>query len=160
MAVKLVALTTVLALSACGKANDIPKLQEEATDLAAAEAVKVAELEHRLNPLVDRGWKLKNDGQEPPHLKDIGAVLGEAGGDIKQIKTTIERVAGGIESATKSETPGPKLVELIDNMRYVFEHDETIATADIETGEAWFARIDAAPVAQPTPPPPATLPPQ
>jgi hypothetical protein len=152
-------LLLVAALASCGKASDLPKLEEEATDLAQTEKARFDELDRRANDLVIRGRAMKELGNPPPQIDNAGEILGDGRSHIEDIRNTIQRSAGEVANAMKSATPGPTMVVVIDGMRTRFELDETIAVSDIETVESWMDRASGpAPKRGEQPLPPAGTP--
>lgn len=120
-------------LVACEKASDMGKMQEEAADVASHAKPEYKELDEQARALEALGSNLPHDD----NVKDAGDKLGEARGALNQMLATMSAAPIEIDKAAKTGV-SDNMVAVIDKMRAIFEHDETVARADIESVQDWM----------------------
>jgi hypothetical protein len=121
-------------LVACEKASDLGKMQEEATDVASHAKPEYKELDEQARALEALGSNLPHGDK---NVEDAGGKLGEARGALNQMLATLSAAPIEIDKAAKSGV-SDNMVAVIDKMRAIFDHDETVARADIESVQDWM----------------------
>ena len=152
------ALASVLALglgvlpaaSGCERSNDVPRLQDEARQVAQEYQERFEELGHRAEAISKRGNTLRADALNSVEAQRVyREAMTKIEDDRQLLKDIPTRIAAGVKSDDRDALP-----RLIDSLRERFEHDVTTATADLAAVESWISNAEQAQGNRPAPPPP------
>jgi hypothetical protein len=140
--VVLVALASTLA--ACGKKNDIPILQHEATTLSKYYQPKIEALDKRLKAIMDRGNKIPGDF---PGIKPVVAQAQEALDEIIKMRGIVG--APGQKSAVEAQAEAvaktgktAELRRLIHDTEETLTNGITLIQTDLDAVETWMQHYD------------------
>jgi len=141
----------VLALAAagCEKPSDLAPLAEEATGVVKTYRPRIAELENRSDNLIQRGLALKLDGPEVAPASDL---LGNSRLRLNELKQALDGAKGQIAAAEKAGKP-EDLLRFLHRLRTQLADGRLTVNADLDTVEAWLARVENRPRLQQAPPP-------
>lgn len=121
-------------LGACEKTSDVAKLQQEATDLVSEAKPVYDDLDRQEKALAGLGSDMPKDDA---NVKQAGTALGQARGALDEMLATMSAEPVDVDKALKSGVTD-NLVAVVDRLHMVFEHDETVARADITTVQDWM----------------------
>ena len=110
-------------LAACSQPNDVPALQEEATQLAKSYQVRFDELEHRLR-------EIKPEGFAAP----VARAYQQGAATIGESKNLLRQIPLQIQAGVKNRQPD-ELQKLIDQMHHRFEDAITEANVAVTAVE-------------------------
>jgi hypothetical protein len=134
--VALVALLASLAVAACEKPNDLPRLQDEAVATAKLYQQRLDELSHRAAAIGPRVAALASDAPDGARARQAYqqalATIEDRRRDLRQ------QLPPAVQAAMKSGNP-EELARLIDRLREVQEHSATEATSKLSAAESWVA---------------------
>jgi hypothetical protein len=129
----MIAMIAVLALTAagCEKANDLPRMQDEA--LATARSYQ-----GRFDELARRAEAIRTDRLRTAAVQRVfeqaRSTLARYRNDLKQVPILVQ---AGVKSANPEE-----LLKLIDTMRERFEGGVIEASSELAAVESWIAMAD------------------
>jgi hypothetical protein len=138
--VVLLALIALAAAAGCEKANDVPRMQDEALEVAKAYQVRVGELTRRADAI---------------HLDQLSAA--DAKLAYVQARSTLERARNELQHVPVTLQDKAKsghredLQKLIDAMRERLELDVIDATSKLSAVESWLALAERPGGQPPTP---------
>lgn len=148
----LFALSIGLLAPACERANDTPKLQEEAREVAKDFQARFDEAAERAESLSKRGNAVQN--ASPASAAEARKAFAQALGTIENARQQLKAVPTQIEAGTKTDDRAA-LPKLIDELRTHMEHDLIAVNADLDGVESWISNAEAGRVA-PAPAPSAS----
>lgn len=137
-------------VSGCARANDTPRLQEEARQVAQTYGEEFDELAHRAEELSKRGNTVRADAAASDAAKVTYRNAITKIEDARQIlKDVPTRIAAGVKSEDRDALP-----KLIDSLRERFEHDVIVVNGDLDAVDSWIANAELAGARPAAPPPP------
>jgi hypothetical protein len=142
------ALLVVAAASGCEKASDVPRLQDEALEVAKAYQSRLDELTRRA------------DAIRPEQLSAVDArsAYGQARGTLDRVRSELRQVPLTVRDTAKSGTP-EQLQKLIATLREHCESGVIDATSKLAAVESWLAMPEHPGDGQPpAPSPPEPVP--
>jgi hypothetical protein len=144
----LLSLALLPTASGCARANDTPRLQEEARQVAQLYGEQFDELAHRAEELSKRGNTVRADAATADAAKATYRNAITKIEDARQIlKDVPTRIAAGVKSDDRDALP-----KLIDSLRERFEHDVVEVNGELDAVDSWIANAELA-GARPAPPP-------
>jgi len=152
MKLRSIALFMFLAVAACGKSSDLPRLQEEALALVQVYTPQVDALQRQVKQLNERGQALGG----ATNSADAQRQWNEARAKVDQLRGLLQSMPAAVQAAAKTGN-AEELTKLIDESRARIEKDTTAASDQLEAVESWMWVAESA-RATPTPPPPAPAP--
>jgi hypothetical protein len=156
MKLRSIALFMFLAVAACGKSSDVPRLQEEALGLVQVYTPQIDALQRQVKQLDQRGQALGGAANSA----DAQRLWTEARAKVDQLRGLLQSMPAAVQAAAKTNNP-EELEKLIDESRARIEADTTAAADQLDAVESWMWGAESA-RATPTPPaptPPAPTPP-
>lgn len=153
--VKLYTLVLLIAIAACGRANDLPAMKEEAEGLVMTYAARFDELARRAESIDERGRMISVTTADERASSQIYAT---AKGKLAQLRATVANAKSEIESASKDKLA---MRRLLDRLEKDFENGFIEVNADFDAIEAWLTLAEERQGRQqvsrgntPVPPPP------
>jgi DNA polymerase III alpha subunit len=142
-------LGTLIATSGCEKANDVPRLQDEARATAKAYQERFDELSRRAERISKRGNTLRADAA---HSADAQRVYREAVTTLEDNRRILQGLPTRIQAGATPEDPDA-LPKLIDSVRERLEHSVIQINADLDAVESWIDIATRQQGSRSTPPP-------
>lgn len=143
MKLRTIALFTLLAVAACGKVSDQPRLQEEALGLVKTYTPRVDALQRRLAELDKRGRAARSAGDPAAAMR----LWSEAQAKIDQLRGLLQGMPAAVQTAAKTNNP-EELEKLIDGSEARLEHDIIESNAQLDGVESWIWNAEHQTVAQ------------
>ena len=144
----------LIAASGCGRANDTPRLQDEARATAKEFQERFDELSRRAEEISKRGNTLRADAA---NSGDAQRVYREAVSALEDNRRILQGLPTRIQAGAGPEDPDA-LPKLIDSVRERFEHAVIEINADLDAVESWIDVAARQQVARTTAPPAAPSP--
>ena len=145
----------IIAIAACGRANDIPAMKEEAEGLVKTYGARFDELARRAEAIDTRGRSISVTTTDERNSSQVYAT---AKGKLAQLRGTIANAKSEIESATKDKLA---MRRVLDRLEKDLEEGFIEVNADFDAVEAWLTLAEQRQGAQqvsrgnpPVPPPP------
>jgi hypothetical protein len=151
---RLIAVLAVLAASACGRANDLPRMQDEVLATAVSYQGRFDELKQRADAADARLRALPQDTASAAarhQLELARTTIAQDLGQLQQVPTLLP-------AWMRSENPRELMAGWLDTRRAALEAGLTEATSEIAAVESWAAAAEqrgGAPAAPAAPPPAA-----
>jgi hypothetical protein len=124
----------LLAASGCEKANDVPRLQDEARATAKAYQDRFDELSRRAERISKRGNTLRADA---PHSADAQRVYRQAVSTLEDNRRILQGLPTRIQAGASPEDPDA-LPKLIDTVSERFENAVIEINAELDAVESWI----------------------
>jgi hypothetical protein len=131
-------------LGACGKKNDVPILQHEASALAKYYQPKLEALDARIAAIMKRGQTIPADF---PGVKEIGLQLQEARDTVVKLRAIVG--APGQKSAVETQAEAaakdnklPELRKLVHDTEKTLVDGVTLVQTDLDAVETWIQHYD------------------
>ena len=153
MKLRSIALFMFLAVAACGKSSDLPRLQEEALGLVQVYTPEVDALQRQVKQLDQRGQALGGAANSA----DAQRQWNEARAKVDQLRGLLQSMPSAVQAAAKTGN-AEELTKLIDESRARIEKDSTAAAAQLDAVESWMWTAESAHATPPAPPAPAPAP--
>lgn len=140
-----VALTAaVVALGACGKKNDVPILQHEASMLAQHYQKQLDGLDERIQAIMKRGETIPADF---PGVKEVGQELQEARDQTVKLRGIVgtKGQKSPVEIQADAAAKDGKLLELqklVHETEEALVHGMTLINTDLNAVETWIYQYD------------------
>lgn len=125
---------TLLAASGCEKANDVPRLQDEARATAKTYQERFDELSRRAERISKRGNTLRADA---PHSADAQRVYREAVTTLEDNRRILQGLPTRIQAGASTEDPDA-LPKLIDTVSQRFDDAVIEINSDLAAVESWI----------------------
>lgn len=125
----------LLAASGCGRANDTPRLQDEARATAQEFQERFEELSRRAEAISKRGNTLS--GPSATNSMDAQRVYREAVTALEDGRRILQGLPTRIQAGSSPEDPDA-LPKLIDSVRERLEHAVIAINADLDAVESWI----------------------
>ena len=145
----------IILFTACGKKNEVPALQQEATVLAKYYAPKLASHEQRLNQIMDRGQKIPGN---LPGIDNVTKRVQEARDKILALKGIVSPGPDGKSAVEKMAEQSAKekkvadLRKLIHDTQHTLAEGVTVINDNLTTVENWISQYDRQALAMPPQP--------
>lgn len=151
-------LLALIAASGCEKANDVPRLKDEAMATMKDYQQRFDELAHRAEVIGQRGTALP---PEALNSADAQRLYRQAQGRLEEYLRNLQQAPNLVEAGVKSGSP-EQLHKLIASLHERFEDGVVETTAQLSAVESWITAAEQrqrAPRVAPAPPAPEPVPP-
>jgi hypothetical protein len=146
------ALSSLVAVAACGRPSDVPALREEAETVVARTGPRVAAVKFRLGAIAGVFTSPDHKYATAADYRDAQRVVRDGMLEVNAVENDLARAPKEIDEDAKDET-GAKLGAFTDEKKEQWNDKIVRAIADAESGEVWLGRMQqdaAAQVAQAT----------
>ena len=141
-----------LALSACGKKNEVPALQHEATALAKYYEPELTRHQQRLDKIMERGRKIPGN---LPGIDNVTKRVQEANDKILALKGIVSKGSDNRSALEKMAEEAAKekkvadLRKLVHDTSHALAEGMTVINDNLTTVEDWIAQYDRQALAMP-----------
>ena len=138
----LAALLLCVVLAACGKPNDVPQMQSEATYMATSYAARFDAMRRRAEDLMRRGRVLTGNVE---NMAEASAMLMQANRKLGELRADAQKATTDIANAAKVSRD--ELGRTHDELREKLENGATEVNRELDSVEAWMFRAETPVVA-------------